>query len=105
EIVVLEVSGEDSLGEIERVDDEEAVVGFPPGDESVRRWVVDHLIRLHNERRDGVGAGFAVPAVVPFHPINAFAVVVGGGLLLCFLLSFVSFQGRESRVKGTRRLS
>lgn len=47
---MLEISGQDSLREVKRVDDDEAVVGSSPGDQIVRRWIVDHLISLHNKR-------------------------------------------------------
>ena len=50
EIVVLEISGQDLLREVKRVDDDEAVAGSSPRDQIVRRWIVDHLISLHNER-------------------------------------------------------
>ncbi|KVH98739.1 Proton-dependent oligopeptide transporter family [Cynara cardunculus var. scolymus] len=39
-----------TLGEIERFDNDEAVIGDPPLDETVERWIVDHLISFENER-------------------------------------------------------
>lgn len=55
EIVVFEISRQDSLREVERVNDDEAVESRTPSYEPVGRRIVDHLICFHNERCDHVG--------------------------------------------------
>lgn len=54
EIVVFEISRQDTLREVQRVNDDEAVVGRSPSDEPIGRRIVDHLICLHNKRCDHV---------------------------------------------------
>ena len=54
EVVVFEISRQDALREVERVSDDEAVVGRSPGDEPIGRRIVDHLICFGNEWCDHV---------------------------------------------------
>lgn len=72
---MLEVGGKDALREFEGVEDDEAVVGPAPSDEVVRRRVANHLVSLHNERRDNAAAAarlhipiYVAPPPLPSHP-------------------------------------
>lgn len=51
EVVVLEVGGKEDASELGRVPDDEAVIGWGPRDDLVRRRVVDHVVRLQQKRR------------------------------------------------------
>ena len=66
EIVVFEIRRQDSLREVERINDDEAVVCRSPSDEPIGRRVVDHLICLHNKRCDHVCVGGIIIVVLHF---------------------------------------
>lgn len=86
EIVVLEISGQDLLREVKRVDDDEAVAGSSPRDQIVRRWIVDHLISLHNER--------CYVVVRCLHPIYSLCVY----FLVCLSLTLRRRGGGKERI-------
>lgn len=54
EIVVFEVSREEKLRESEWFENDKGVVSDSPTDESVERWIIDHLISFEDERCDYV---------------------------------------------------
>ena len=51
EVVVLEILGQQILGELRGVPHHEAVVLRPPRNDRVRRRIVHHVVRLAQERR------------------------------------------------------
>ena len=51
---MLEENRQESLREIKRVNNDEAIVGSSPGDEIISGRIIDHLISLDDERRDDV---------------------------------------------------
>lgn len=84
EVGVLEMRREEEAGEVEGVDDDEAVVGGAPGDEVVGGGVGDHLVCLGDEggRRQGITGGRRRRAVVHI----AFTIIVHRtGLVFTYL--------------------
>lgn len=51
---MLEINRKNSLGEIQRVKNNETIVAFSPCDETIRGGIIHHLICLHNKRRNYV---------------------------------------------------
>lgn len=62
---MLEISRQESVREMERVENDEAVIGSAPRNQSVGKGIVDHLISLENKRSNNV-----VYRVVALHPIS-----------------------------------
>ena len=85
---MLEIGRQNSLREIQRVEDDEAVVGSAPGDETISARIVDHLISLHNERCDDV-----VVIIGSFHPIYTL------GTDCCFPSNLSPKRGRKDERK------
>ena len=64
---MLEVRGEEELGEVGGVENEEAVVPLPPPDQGVGLGVVHHVVDLGHEGRH-LDLMLYITAVLPFHP-------------------------------------
>jgi hypothetical protein len=57
---VLEVGGEEEVGEGGGIEDEEGVAGAAPAHDGVRGGIADHVERLRHERRDCARAAAVV---------------------------------------------
>ena len=54
EVVVLEESREEGVGEVEGIEDDEAVVGWAPRDEFIGGGIVHHIVGFYDKRCDHV---------------------------------------------------
>jgi len=54
EVVVLEESREERVGEVEGIEDDEAVVGWAPRDEFIGGGIVNHVVGFYDKRCDHV---------------------------------------------------
>lgn len=62
---MFEVSREKSLREIQRIENDEAVISRAPSNQRISQRIVDHLISFQNERR------YNVVSRIALHPITS----------------------------------